>query len=70
MAKQAPVHALRAKLEAARLKAVQELATAKFPYPPDALHQLASLQTALTAVSEAIAAQEPAVGAGSGEGLD
>jgi hypothetical protein len=42
MAKQHPVHALRANLEAARVKAVEELAATNGPYPPDALQQLAS----------------------------
>ena len=70
MAKQHPVHALRANLEAARLKAVEALAAADVPYSPDALHQLASLQAALTAVSEAIVTQGPTVGGGSSEGLD
>jgi hypothetical protein len=70
MAKQAPIHALRANLETARLKAVQELAATEFPYSTDVLHRLASLQAALTAVSESIAMQEPALGGGSSEGLD
>ena len=70
MAKPHPVHALRANLEAARLKAVESLAEAKVPYSPDALHQLAALQASLTAVSEAIETQGPAVGWGSSEGLD
>ena len=70
MAQQHPVHALRANLEAARLKAVEALAAAKAPYSPEALHQLASLQASLTAVSEAIETQGPAVGWGSSEGLD
>ena len=70
MAKQHPVHALRANLEAARLKAVEELAATNVPYSPDALHRLASLQAALTAVTEEIAMHDPAVGGGSSEGLD
>jgi hypothetical protein len=69
MAKENPVHALRANLEIARLKAIEELAATNIPYSPDALHRLASLQAALTAVSEAIATHEPAVGGGSNEGL-
>ena len=69
MAKENPVHALRANLETARLKAVEELAATNLPYPPEALHRLASLQAALTAVSEAIATHEPTVGGGSNEGL-
>ena len=70
MAKQHPVHALRENLEAARVKAVEALAAKNVPYPPDALQQLASLQAALTAVSEAIATHGPTVGWGSSEGLD
>ena len=52
MAKQHPVHALRANLEAARLKAIEALAATNVPYSPDALYQLALLQSSLTAVSE------------------
>jgi hypothetical protein len=70
MAKQHPVHALRASLEAARLKAIETLAATNVPYSPDGLHQLASIQAALTAVNEAIATQGPTVGWGSSEGLD
>lgn len=70
MAKPHPIHALRANLEAARLKAVEALAATTVPYAPEALHQLASLQTSLTAVIEAIATQGPALGWGSGEVLD
>lgn len=71
MAKQHPVHALRANLEAARLKAIEALAATNGPYSPDTLHQLASLQAALTAVTEAIVTHGPAVGWGSeSEGLD
>ena len=70
MAKQHPVHVLRANLEAARLKAVEALAAANLPYAPDALHQLASLQASLTAVTEAIVTHGPTVGWGSSEGLD
>jgi hypothetical protein len=70
MAKEHPVHALRANLEAARVKAVEALAATNVPYSLDALHQLASLQAALTAVSETIATHGPTVGWGSSEGLD
>ena len=69
MAKQHPVHALRVNLEAERVKAVEALAATEVP-SPDALHRLASLQAALTAVSEAIATQGPTLGWGSREGLD
>jgi len=50
-----PVHALRANLEAARLKAVEALAAAKGAFSTDALRELATLQAALTAVREEIA---------------
>jgi hypothetical protein len=70
MAQQHPVHSLRASLEAARLQAIEALAATNVPYSPDALHQLASLQAALTAVSEAIVTQGPRLGWGSSEGLD
>lgn len=70
MPKQHPVRVLRANLEAARVKAVEALAATDGPYSPDALHQLASLQAVLTAVSEAIATHGPTLGWGSSEGLD
>jgi hypothetical protein len=70
MAKQHPVHALRANLEAARLKAIEALAGTNVPYSSDALDELASVQAALTAVSEAIATHGPTVGWGSSEGLE
>jgi len=70
MAKLHPVQALRANLEAARLKAIEVLAATNAPYSTDALHQLASLQAALTAVTEAIATHGPTVGWGSSERLD
>ena len=70
MAKQHPVHALHANLEAARLKAIEALAETNGPYSPDALHQLASLQAAPTSVSEAIVTRGPTLGWGSSEVLD
>ena len=48
-----PVRALRATLEAMRLEAVEVMATKSTP-SPDALRQLATLHTALTAVRELI----------------
>jgi hypothetical protein len=69
MAEQHPVHALRAELQATRLRMVEALAATSAPYSPDALHQLASIQAALTAVNEAIETEGPTVGWGSGEGL-
>jgi hypothetical protein len=70
MPKQHPVHALRADLQATRLRLVEALATTSAPHPPETLQQLASVQAALTAVVEAIETQGPTVGWGSGEGLD
>lgn len=70
MAKQHAVHALRANLQATRLKMVEDLATTSAPYAPETLHQLASVQAALTAVVEAIETHGPTVGWGSAEGLD
>jgi hypothetical protein len=48
-----PVRALRATLEATRLRAVEGMAADNTP-SPDALRELATLQTALTAVREVI----------------
>ena len=48
-----PVRALRATLEATRLRAVEVMAGETTP-SPDALRELATLQTALTAVRELI----------------
>ena len=70
MPKQHPVRVLRANLEAARVKAVEALAATELPYSPDALNKLASVQAALTAVSEAIATHGPTLGWGSSEGMD
>jgi hypothetical protein len=70
MAEQHPVHALRAELQATRLRMVEALAATSAPYSPDTLHQLASIQAALTAVNEAIETEGPTVGWGSGEGLE
>ena len=49
-----PVHTLRANLETARLKAVETLAATEGTFSADALRELATLQAALTAVSEEI----------------
>lgn len=48
-----PVRALRAKLEATRLRAVEMMAAESAP-SPDALRELATLQAALMAVRESI----------------
>jgi hypothetical protein len=49
-----PVHALRAKLESARLSLVEKLAEGSATLPADALKELATLQAAITAVNEEI----------------
>ena len=67
---QHPVHALRANLEAARLKAVEALAAKENAIPPDALRELATLQAALTAVREEIEAHSAKLGWGSTAELD
>lgn len=51
---QHPIHALRANLETARLKAVETLAAKESAISPEALRDLATLQAALTAVREEI----------------
>jgi uncharacterized protein YbjQ (UPF0145 family) len=59
-----PIHDLRAHLETARLKAVEELAAKGGALPADALQKIAILQTVLTAVREEIEAHEVKVGGG------
>jgi hypothetical protein len=59
-----PVHALLAKLETERLSLVQKLAQSS-ALSADALKELATLQAALTAVSEEIEAHGPKLGWGS-----
>ncbi|MGC1689755.1 MAG: hypothetical protein WA756_07440 [Pseudolabrys sp.] len=63
-----PVHTLRAKLEAERLKLVEQLA-ADGALSNEAIRKLADLQSALTAVSEEIETHGVRLGWG-GEGLD
>jgi hypothetical protein len=65
-----PVHALRANLETARLKAVEALAARDDAISPDALRELATLQAALTAVREEIEAQGGRLGWGPTAELD
>lgn len=65
-----PVHALRANLEAARLKAVETLAEKENAISPDALKDLATLQAALTAVREEIEAHGGRLGWGPTTELD
>jgi hypothetical protein len=60
-----PVDTLRTNLLAARLKAIKALAETGGEFSADALRELATLQTALTAVREAIEAHEIRIGWGS-----
>jgi hypothetical protein len=64
-----PVHALLAKLETERLSLVQKLAQSS-ALSADALKELATLQAALTAVSEEIKTHGPKLGGGSGKELE
>jgi hypothetical protein len=64
MTEYAPIHQLRAKLETARLQAVEELASKNGVLPADALQRLAVLQTALKGVEEEIKAHEVKLGGG------
>jgi hypothetical protein len=63
-----PVHALLAKLETERLSLVEKLAEGS-TLSADALKELATLQAALTAVSDAIKTHGPRLGWG-GERLE
>jgi hypothetical protein len=69
MAKDHPIHALRSNLEKARLKAVESLA-ASGALSPGALNELMTLQVALTAVREEIAARGASLGSGAERELD
>lgn len=71
MTKLHPVHALEANLQTARLNAIEALASRDIASSADALRDLATLQTALTAVREAIEAHGEKIGWGdSAGGLD
>ncbi len=70
MAKDQPIHALRATLEAARLEAVELLAAASGALSPGALNELMTLQVALTAVREEIAGHGASLGSGAERELD
>jgi methylmalonyl-CoA mutase N-terminal domain/subunit len=66
-----PVDTLRTNLLAARHKAVKALAETGGEFSADALHELAALQTALTAVREEIEAHAARMGwGGSDDTLD
>ena len=64
-----PVHALRAKLQAERLKLVEKLAV-EGTLSNEAVGELANLQAALTAVRELIEELGPKLGWGSETELD
>jgi len=64
-----PVHTLRTRLEADRLKLIERLAADGTP-SDEALRGLASLQTALAAVREEIEMHAVKLGWGSKTGLD
>ena len=67
MAKRTPIHALRDTLEAARLQAIQELASTDATaasISTEALRRVAALQVALVAVREELAAHEVKIGGG------
>jgi hypothetical protein len=64
MSTRAPIHELRAKLETARLKAIEELASKKGAVSIDDLRGLAVLQAALKGVEDEISAHEVKVGGG------
>jgi hypothetical protein len=70
MATDHPVHALRANLEQARLKAVETLAATKGAVSANSLQELVAIQVALTAVREEIAAHGASLGWGAESELD
>jgi len=59
-----PIHALRERLETARLQAIEELAAKGGPLPTDALQKIALLHSALCAVRDEIEAHEIKIGGG------
>ena len=65
-----PIHALRVNLETARLKAVETLAAKENAISPEALRDLATLQSALTAVREEIEVHGQRLGWGPAAELD
>ncbi len=68
-----PVHDLRDRLEAERLKAIELLASQDTPpgeIPADVLRRVADLHTVLTAVRDEIAQHEPRLGYGDERPLD
>jgi hypothetical protein len=59
------IHALRDRLETARLQALEELAAKGGALPGDALEKIALLHTVLTAVDDEIESHEVKIGGGS-----
>ncbi len=73
MGKRMPIHALRDTLEAARLQAIEKLASADETPPSvsdEALRRVALLQIALVAVREELSAHEVKVGGGGEQPLE
>lgn len=70
MANDHPIHALRMKLEEARLKAVEALAAKSGTVSANGLQELVAIQVALTAVREEIAAHGASLGWGAENELD
>jgi hypothetical protein len=70
MTEMQPIHALRARLEAARLQEVEALAAAEGEPNAEGLKTIAHLQAALTAVREEIRAHAVKIGGGSEEALE
>lgn len=64
-----PVQTLRAKLEAGRLAAIEELAASTHVPALEGMQKLAIIQSALTAVVEEIERHRVKLGGGSEEGL-
>jgi hypothetical protein len=64
-----PIHTLQARLEDARLEAIQRMSAMEDTGTVDALHELATIQTALMAVREEIEAHRVKLGGGSEQGL-
>jgi hypothetical protein len=64
-----PIHDLRARLEAERLQAIEELAAKSGPLPVDLLQKIAVLQSALHAVRDEIASHDVKIGGGSEQPL-
>jgi hypothetical protein len=65
-----PIHTLRANLEEARLKAVEALAAKGGTVSANSFQELVTIQVALTAVREEIAAHGASLGWGAGSELD